>query len=149
MERHNGLERASDVEAYTTAEIERVARFAFARAAARRRRLASVDKANVLATSALWRKTVERLAADHPQVALSHLYVDNAAMQLILAPEQFDVILTSNLFGDILSDAGAALVGSDPGLGAAPGRAGPRLSPRRHPLGEPDAAGSLRPAAGG
>ena len=111
-ERSNGLERAFDVEAYSTPEVERVAEFAFARAAARRRSLASVDKANVLATSALWRRTVERLAASHPEVAVSHLYVDNAALQLLLAPEQFDVLLTSNMFGDILSDAAAGLVGS-------------------------------------
>lgn len=111
-ERHNGAERAFDVEGYSTAEVERVARFALGRAAARRKRLASVDKANVLATSVLWRQTVERLAAEQPDVTLTHLYVDNAAMQLVLAPEQFDVIVTSNLFGDILSDVAAALVGS-------------------------------------
>lgn len=111
-ESENGTERAFDVEAYTVPEVERVGRFAFRRAAARRKRLASVDKANVLATSALWRKTIDRLAADWPEVSLSHLYVDNAAMQLVLAPEQFDVIVTSNMFGDILSDAAAGLVGS-------------------------------------
>ena len=87
-------------------------RYAFARAEARKGRLASVDKANVLATSQLWRRTVTRMAADHPNVKLEHLYVDNAAMQLVLAPAQFDVILTSNMFGDILSDLGAALAGS-------------------------------------
>lgn len=111
-ERKNGTERAFDVEAYSTFEVERVGRFALARASARRKRLASVDKANVLATSALWRKTMGRLAADHPDVNVEHLYVDNAALQLVLAPEQFDVIVTTNLFGDILSDAAAALVGS-------------------------------------
>jgi 3-isopropylmalate dehydrogenase len=105
-------ERATDAGAYTTAEIERVARYAFARAEARKGRLASVDKSNVLAMSQLWRKTVTRLAADHPTVKLEHLYVDNAAMQLVLAPSQFDVILTSNMFGDILTDLGAALAGS-------------------------------------
>lgn len=108
----NGAERAVDTETYSTGEIERVARFAFRRAENRSRRLASVDKANVLASSFLWRKTVSRLAADLPRVTLQHLYVDNAAMQLILAPEQFDVIVTSNMFGDILSDAAAGLVGS-------------------------------------
>ncbi len=112
VEGQNGAERAFDTETYTTAEIERVARFAFARAEVRRGRLASVDKANVLATSALWRKTVARLAGSYPGVNTQHLYVDNAAMQLVLAPEQFDVLVTSNLFGDILSDAAAALVGS-------------------------------------
>ena len=105
-------ERATDVAAYTTTEVERVAKYAFARAETRKGRLASVDKANVLATSQLWRKTVTRVAADHPDVKVEHLYVDNAAMQLVLAPAQFDVILTSNMFGDILSDLGAALAGS-------------------------------------
>src|ERR1700687_1309070 len=105
-------ERATDEAVYTTGEVERVANYAFARAEARTGRLASIDKANVLSTSQLWRRTVTRLALDHPGVKLDHLYVDNAAMQLVLAPAQFDVILTSNMFGDILSDLGAALVGS-------------------------------------
>ncbi len=112
LEAENGTERAHDTETYSTEEIERVARFAFARARNRARRLASVDKANVLASSVLWRKTVSRLAADHPEVAVEHFYVDNAAMQLVLAPQQFDVIVTSNMFGDILSDGAAGLVGS-------------------------------------
>ena len=105
-------ERASDVEAYSVSEIERVARYAFERAAQRGKKVASVDKANILCTSQLWRKTVTRIAADYPHVRLEHLLVDNAAMQLVLAPRQFDVIVTSNLFGDILSDAAAGLVGS-------------------------------------
>ncbi|HLJ24895.1 MAG TPA: 3-isopropylmalate dehydrogenase [Candidatus Acidoferrales bacterium] len=105
-------ERATDAGTYTTGEIERVAQYAFARAESRKGRVASVDKSNVLAMSQLWRKTVTRLAASHPGVKLEHLYVDNAAMQLVLAPAQFDVILTSNMFGDILSDLGAALAGS-------------------------------------
>ncbi len=104
--------RARDVAEYSAAEIERVARYAFERAAGRNRRVASVDKANVLATSALWRQTVTRIARDYPEVTLEHLYVDNAAMQLLLRPAQFDVILTGNLFGDILSDEAAALAGS-------------------------------------
>src|ERR1700676_3258246 len=112
VEAHASGERATDEAVYTTGEVERVAQYAFARAEARTGRLASIDKANVLATSQLWRRTVTRLAADHPGVKLEHLYVDNAAMQLVLAPAQFDVILTSNMFGDILSDLGAALVGS-------------------------------------
>jgi 3-isopropylmalate dehydrogenase len=105
-------ERATDEAVYTTGEVERVAKYGFARAESRTGRLASVDKANVLATSRLWRNTVTRMAASHPSVKLEHLYVDNAAMQLVLAPTQFDVILTSNMFGDILSDLGAALAGS-------------------------------------
>lgn len=105
-------QRATDEAAYTTAEVERVAKYAFARAESRKGRLASVDKSNVLTTSQLWRRTVTRMAADHPNVKLEHLYVDNAAMQLVLAPAQFDVILTSNMFGDILTDLGAALAGS-------------------------------------
>ncbi len=112
VEGENGAERAHDTETYSTEEIERVARFAFARAEKRSCKLASVDKANVLASSALWRKTVGALAADYPGVTVEHLYVDNAAMQLVLAPEQFDVLVTSNMFGDILSDGAAALVGS-------------------------------------
>lgn len=103
---------ARDVAAYTTAEIERVACYAFDRAGARNHHVTSVDKANVLATSALWRQTVTNIARDYPGVSLDHLYVDNAAMQLMLRPKQFDVILTSNMFGDILSDEAAALAGS-------------------------------------
>lgn len=117
-------ERATDEAVYTTAEVERVARYAFARAEMRTSRLASIDKANVLSTSQLWRRTVTRMSADHPGVKLDHLYVDNAAMQLVLAPAQFDVILTSNMFGDILSDLGAALVGSIgliPSMSSGPG----------------------------
>jgi 3-isopropylmalate dehydrogenase len=105
-------ERATDTGTYTTGEIERVARYAFARAESRKGRVASVDKSNVLAMSQLWRRTVTRVGADHPHVKVEHLYVDNAAMQLVLAPAQFDVILTSNMFGDILTDLGAALAGS-------------------------------------
>src|SRR6201987_2986503 len=112
LHRDNGHSRARDVADYSSPEIERVARYAFERAAARQCRLASVDKANVLATSALWRKTVTDVAREYPEITLEHLYVDNAAMQIVLRPKQFDVILTSNLFGDILSDEAAALAGS-------------------------------------
>ncbi len=124
VEPHASGERAVDEAVYTTGEIERVAQYAFARAEARTGRLASVDKANVMSTSQLWRRTVTRMAAAHPKVKLEHLYVDNAAMQLVLAPAQFDVILTSNMFGDILSDLGAALVGSIgliPSMSSGPG----------------------------
>lgn len=108
----NGEESASDTEVYSRSEIERVALYAFRCAAARRGQLASIDKANVLASSRLWRKTVERIAKDFPEVTLESLYVDSAALHLILHPGQFDVVLTSNMFGDILSDEAAALVGS-------------------------------------
>jgi len=107
-----GVERAFDTESYSTQEIERIATFGYARAENRSRRLCSVDKANVLSSSQLWRRTVTSVSAVYPAVSLEHMYVDNAAMQLILRPSQFDVILTSNMFGDILSDAAAALVGS-------------------------------------
>ena len=105
-------ERASDLASYSVPEIERITRFAFERARRRKRRICSVDKSNVLAISRLWRKTVTRLAEEADEFALEHLYVDNASMQMILRPQQFDVLLTSNLFGDILSDEAAALVGS-------------------------------------
>ncbi|MEI2783125.1 MAG: 3-isopropylmalate dehydrogenase [Candidatus Competibacter sp.] len=97
---------------YRESEIERIARVAFEAARKRHRRVCSVDKANVLETSELWREVVERVARDYPDVALSHQYVDNAAMQLVRAPKQFDVIVTGNLFGDILSDCAAMLTGS-------------------------------------
>ncbi|MCL2544517.1 MAG: 3-isopropylmalate dehydrogenase [Clostridia bacterium] len=118
---------ASDVMVYTVAEIERVARVAFLLARGRGKRLCSVDKANVLAASRLWRETVTRLGAEYPDVELSHMYVDNAAMQLILKPAQFDVVVTGNLFGDILSDESAAIAGSlgmMPSASLGKGRAG-------------------------
>ncbi len=107
-----GAERAWDTESYSTPEIERIATFAYERAEHRRRRVCSVDKANVLASSQLWRRTVTALNAVYPAIHLEHMYVDNAAMQLTLRPSQFDVMLTTNMFGDILSDAAAALAGS-------------------------------------
>ena len=108
----NGSARASDVEVYTSGEIERVAKFGFARAARRGHHLTSIDKANVLASSVLWRKVVSGLAPAHPETKLDHIYVDNAALQLTIAPKQFDVIVTSNMFGDILSDGAAGVAGS-------------------------------------
>jgi 3-isopropylmalate dehydrogenase len=107
-----GAERAWDTESYSMPEIERIATFAFARAEGRSRRLCSVDKANVLSSSQLWRRTVSAMSTVYPYVKLEHMYVDNAAMQLTLRPTQFDVLLTTNMFGDILSDGAAALVGS-------------------------------------
>jgi 3-isopropylmalate dehydrogenase len=97
---------------YTESEVERIARVGFEVAMKRNKRLCSVDKANVLDVSRLWREVVERVAKDYPQVELSHMYVDNAAMQLIRNPKQFDVMLTENMFGDILSDEASMLAGS-------------------------------------
>nr|WP_031570011.1 3-isopropylmalate dehydrogenase [Rheinheimera texasensis] len=103
---------AFDTQTYSVAEIERIARVAFEAAAKRSNKVTSIDKANVLATSVLWREVVSRIAKDYPQVALDHMYIDNAAMQLIRSPQQFDVLLCDNLFGDILSDELAAIAGS-------------------------------------
>ncbi len=97
---------------YAVSEIERIARVGFETARKRNKKLCSVDKANVLDTSILWREVVTRLSADYPDVSLSHMYVDNAAMQLVRAPKQFDVIVTGNIFGDILSDEASMLAGS-------------------------------------
>ncbi len=97
---------------YSESEIDRIARSAFDIAMARSKRLCSVDKANVLEVSELWREVVETVARDYPEVELSHMYVDNASMQLVRAPKQFDVIVTTNMFGDILSDTAAMLTGS-------------------------------------
>ena len=101
-----------NTEVYSTSEIERIARVGFEAARKRRKKLTSVDKANILESSILWRETVTRLGADYPDVTVDHMYVDNCAMQLVRYPRQFDVIVTSNLFGDILSDEAAMLTGS-------------------------------------
>jgi len=103
---------AHDTMVYSKMEIERIARIAFTAAMSRDKRLVSVDKANVLACSVLWREVVEEVAKDFPEVELSHLYVDNAAMQLVRQPGAYDVLLTGNLFGDILSDEMAMISGS-------------------------------------
>jgi len=105
-------ERGVNTMTYTRAEIERIAHVAFRLARARRRKLASVDKSNVLETSELWRRVVSELAGRYPDVTLEHVLVDNCAMQLILNPRRFDVVLTENMFGDILSDEAAVLAGS-------------------------------------
>jgi 3-isopropylmalate dehydrogenase len=101
-----------NTEIYRTSEIRRIAKVGFEAARKRRRKLTSVDKANVLEASQLWRRVVIEVGKDFPDVELSHLYVDNCAMQLIANPKQFDVVVTSNLFGDILSDEAAMLTGS-------------------------------------
>lgn len=103
---------ATDTMVYTIPEIERIARVALRAANQRRGRVTSVDKANVLATSRLWRRTVKEVARDYPNVTLEHLYVDACAMQILRSPADFDVILTGNLFGDILSDEASMLAGS-------------------------------------
>lgn len=169
-----GVQKAFDTEMYTVPEIERIARTAFSMAQKRDKRLCSVDKANVLDSSRLWRATLDRLAPEYPEVRLSHMYVDNCAMQLVRNPSQFDVIVTANMFGDILSDeasmisgsigmlASASLNGSGRGLyepihGSAPDIAGQnRANPLaailsaammlRYSLGEPDAADAIERA---
>src|SRR5690606_32181256 len=97
---------------YAEHEIERIGRTAFEMALKRNRKVCSVDKANVLEATVLWREVMQSLSKDYPDVELSHMYVDNAAMQLVRAPKQFDVIVTGNMFGDILSDTAAMLTGS-------------------------------------
>ncbi len=108
----DGEQKAADVCSYSEHEVRRVARVAFDMARKRRGRVTSVDKANVLDTSRLWRRTVEEVAKDYPDVELLHMYVDNAAMQIVRDPSQFDVIVTENLFGDILSDEASQITGS-------------------------------------
>ena len=103
---------AYDTECYSVMEIERIARVAFESAMKRRKNVVSIDKANVMESSRLWRETVNRVAAEYPQLDVSHMYVDNAAMQLVRDPSRFDVILTSNMFGDILSDEASQITGS-------------------------------------
>ncbi|TMO48086.1 3-isopropylmalate dehydrogenase [Pseudoalteromonas ruthenica] len=105
-------EAAFDTQTYARSEIERIARFAFEAARLRHNHVTSVDKANVLATSVLWREVVNDVSKDYPDVTLDHIYIDNAAMQLVKQPSQFDVLLCDNLFGDILSDECAMITGS-------------------------------------
>ena len=134
-EKEEGEERASDLSVYTREEIERVARVAFDAAKRRKRRVTSVDKANVMATSRLWRRVVSEVAEDYPGVSLDHILVDAAAMFLVQAPTRFDVVLTENLFGDILSDEAAMLPGS---MGMLPSAS----------LGEPGSPGIFEPVHG-
>lgn len=108
----NGIEAAYDTEKYSVTEIERIARIGFDMAMKRNKKLCSVDKANVLESSRLWRETVTKMSTEYPEVELSFMYVDNCAMQLVRNPSQFDVILTSNIFGDILSDEASMISGS-------------------------------------
>jgi 3-isopropylmalate dehydrogenase len=108
----NGEERGFNTMTYTTSEIERIAKVAFDVALKRKKKVTSIDKANILETTELWRKVVTDVHKDYPEIELNHMYVDNCAMQLVRNPKQFDVILTENTFGDILSDEAAMLTGS-------------------------------------
>ncbi|TDJ19448.1 MAG: 3-isopropylmalate dehydrogenase [Gammaproteobacteria bacterium] len=108
----DGQRQGFNTMVYSESEIERICRVAFGLAMKRGRRLCSVDKSNVLEVSVLWREVAERVGGDYPEVALSHMYVDNAAMQLVREPRQFDVLVTGNMFGDILSDLASMLTGS-------------------------------------
>jgi len=172
----NGERQGFNTDVYSESEIRRIASLAFELAGKRNGRLCSVDKANVLEVTQLWREVVQEMAADYPDVELSHLYVDNAAMQLLVKPKQFDVILTGNLFGDILSDEAAMLTGSigmlpsasldasgkgfyEPCHGSAPDIAGQNLANPlatmlsaammlRYSLGEGNAADAIEKAIG-
>jgi 3-isopropylmalate dehydrogenase len=126
---------AFDTESYSVFEIERIARTAFELARTRKGHLTSIDKANVLESSRLWRETVVRIAAEYPDISLDHLYVDNASMQLIRRPDSFDVLVASNLFGDILSDEAAMITGS---IGMLPSAS----------IGEPSTPGMYEPIHG-
>ncbi|MDR2028901.1 MAG: 3-isopropylmalate dehydrogenase [Treponema sp.] len=127
---------AFDTERYSRAEIERVLRVAYAAAAQRRKKLCVVDKANVLESSRLWRETAQGMAKEYPDIETAYMYVDNCAMQLVRSPGQFDVIVTSNLFGDILSDEASVLTGSIGMLASASlGAAGDPLAKNGHPMG--------------
>ncbi len=110
--RENDGQKAYNTMVYTKSEIQRIAKVAFDSAMKRGKKVCSVDKANVLEVSRLWRATVEEIALDYPEVELTHMFVDNAAMQLVRDPRQFDVILTGNIFGDILSDEASMMSGS-------------------------------------
>jgi 3-isopropylmalate dehydrogenase len=169
-----GSDEAFDTMRYSAPEIERIAHIAFQAARKRSKRVCSVDKANVLETSQLWRDAVTRVHRDYPDVELTHMYVDNAAMQLVKAPKSFDVIVTGNMFGDILSDEAAMLTGSigmlpsaslnakrqglyEPSHGSAPDIAGRGVANPlatilsasmmlRHSLDQPEAAGRIERA---
>jgi 3-isopropylmalate dehydrogenase len=142
----DGVDEAVDTMIYRAPEVERIARVAFDVARARRKHVTSVDKQNILETSRLWRRVVQAVATEYPDVRLEHLLVDNAAMQLVRRPGDFDVIVTENMFGDILSDEAAILTGS---IGTLPSASlGTRGSPGRQfglyePIGgtAPDIAG--------
>lgn len=108
----NGEKKASDIMAYSEHEVERIARVAFTTAQKRRKKVTSIDKANVLDTSRLWRSVVEKVAKDYPDVTYENMLVDNAAMQIVKNPSQFDVVVTENMFGDILSDEASMITGS-------------------------------------
>lgn len=108
----DGVMSAYDTERYNMEEVERIARIGFETAMKRDKKLTSVDKANILESSRLWRSVVNQMAKDYPEVTVDHLYIDNAAMQLVKDPRQFDVIVTSNMFGDILSDEASMITGS-------------------------------------
>ncbi len=172
----NGERQGYNTYVYSEHEIERIGRVAFDMAMKRDKRVCSVDKANVLEATVLWREVMQSLSADYPEVELSHMYVDNAAMQLVRAPKQFDVIVTGNMFGDILSDTAAMLTGSigmlpsaslgkdgrglyEPVHGSAPDIAGQGIANPlatilsaammlRYSLGEAEAANAIEAAVG-